>query len=521
MITRASEAITHGRVTKAGTHVTFIAAGSSPSRPKFLEASCPLVAGSIALLGLLADVLFNGAALGVNASVWVGALIGVYVVTARRNGRVIGRLSAGMLVASFGLSMMVAWRAAWALQALALVTSLSLLLLALVAERDTRARRVSISGLFRAFLRGVLVTAQGAVLLPGAMPWHALLGDAKRREFRGIGRALLIAAPLFLIFGALFVAADAVLEAWIRDSLTFNLAAVQRHVAWLLGGAAVAAGVIWCGMAPEESTPAGPRLADERRLRALEMGVVLGSLAALFAVFVAIQVQYLFGGEAHVQSSTGLTYAQYARRGFFELVAVAALLLPVLLLADWARTRDWRSRATFRVLATLLVLLLLAVMTSAFQRLRIYVDAFGLTVTRFYAASFLAWLGAVFGWLLWSLLRDRRDEFIAGAVLTALLALVVVAAANPHGTIASTNLARAEQGRDFDVPHAVGLSPDATPTLIDGIDVLPQQDACELATALLEGSDSTDEDLRSWNWGRVEAERAIEANRDRLAVACR
>ena len=48
-----------------------------------------------------------------------------------------------------------------------------------------------------------------------------------------------------------------------------------------------------------------------------------------------VQFRYLFGGAALVQVSETLTYAEYARRGFFELVAVAALLLPIMLLLDW------------------------------------------------------------------------------------------------------------------------------------------------------------------------------------------
>ena len=55
----------------------------------------------------------------------------------------------------------------------------------------------------------------------------------------------------------------------------------------------------------------------------------------LFLAFVLVQFRYLFGGAELVRGLTGMSYADYARRGFFELVAVAALSLPLLLLADW------------------------------------------------------------------------------------------------------------------------------------------------------------------------------------------
>ena len=55
------------------------------------------------------------------------------------------------------------------------------------------------------------------------------------------------------------------------------------------------------------------------------MCVVLGLLDLLFLAFVAVQVGYFFGGSAHVHGITGLTFSEYARHGFWELLAAAAL----------------------------------------------------------------------------------------------------------------------------------------------------------------------------------------------------
>src|SRR5205823_3431807 len=63
----------------------------------------------------------------------------------------------------------------------------------------------------------------------------------------------------------------------------------------------------------------------------IELVVVLGALDALFLAFVLVQFRYFFGGANLVETSATLTYSEYARRGFFELVYVAALVLPTLL----------------------------------------------------------------------------------------------------------------------------------------------------------------------------------------------
>jgi hypothetical protein len=96
-----------------------------------------------------------------------------------------------------------------------------------------------------------------------------------------------------------------------------------------------------------------PEAAAARRfaLGAVEVGTALGLLDLLFASFVLVQVRYFFGGAAHVLETTGLTYSEYARRGFFELVWVAVLALPLLLAAHSLLRRDAVTSRLFRALA--------------------------------------------------------------------------------------------------------------------------------------------------------------------------
>ena len=90
----------------------------------------------------------------------------------------------------------------------------------------------------------------------------------------------------------------------------------------------------------------------------------------------------------------------------------------------------------------------------------------------------------------------------------------------PHGTIAATNLSGSEAGRDFYVVHVLGLSANATLTLLDGIDALGGGDACGVFTVLRARWDDPNSDLRVWNWGRATATDAVNANDDGLAMAC-
>ena len=70
----------------------------------------------------------------------------------------------------------------------------------------------------------------------------------------------------------------------------------------------------------------GSAIADRAPLRlgAVEAATILLVVDALFAIFVTLQLAWLFGGRDTL-AMTGLTYAEYARRGFFDLVIVAVL----------------------------------------------------------------------------------------------------------------------------------------------------------------------------------------------------
>src|SRR5919108_468823 len=166
--------------------------------------------------------------------------------------------------------------------------------------------------------------------LPGGR-WYALALAA--------ARGVLIAIPVVLVFGALFVAADPVFERLVAGLFDWDLGEVFDHAlgtavcAWLAAG--LLRGVL---LEPDGARAAGAAAAPGARasgwsLGAAEIGVALGLVDPPFLAFVLVQVRYLFGGAAQVSPATGLTYAEYARRGFFELVAVTALTLPLLLLA--------------------------------------------------------------------------------------------------------------------------------------------------------------------------------------------
>jgi hypothetical protein len=252
----------------------------------------------------------------------------------------------------------------------------------------------------------------------------------------------------------------------------------------------------------------------------VETGVVLAALDALFAAFVVVQFRSFFGGYAFVEQTTGLTYAAYARRGFFELVAVVALALPLLIAADWVvRSRSRRDLVVFRALAGLLVLLLFVVMASALERMRLYQNAYGLTELRLYSTAFMLWLGATSCWFVATVLRGRRRRFAVGMVLSGLAAVLALNVLNPDALVARTNVDRASSGRTLDAGYVTRLSADAVPTLVGRLDRIEPSARRVVARELLQRWGHGGGDWRTWSVARRAAERAVESHKAGLEAA--
>src|SRR2546423_404564 len=351
------------------------------------------------------------------------------------------------------------------------------------------------------------VLAAGACAVAGAFPllledirWRELGGTARRAV--AVARGLALAVPLLALFGGLFVTADVIFQRLLGSVVPSPLAPV-RHAVLVVLWAWVSAGLLRDLVAPRDVSASVVR-ARRLELGIVEIGTVLALLDLLFLAFVAVQFRYLFGGRDLVESRAHLTYAEYARHGFFELVAVAALVLPLLLVADALLERKRRrDHVVFAALAATLVLLLLAVVASALERLWVYQQEYGLTELRVYASALVVWLGVVLLWLCGTVLRRRRRSFAVGAVVAGFAAVVAMNVLNPDALIARTNLARPH----VDVGYLARLSDDATPTLVRALPSLRPSDRRRLAAALLPRARSND--WRAWNLDRSRAAEAI------------
>jgi hypothetical protein len=493
------------------------------------------------LLGILGDGLLRATPLGLNVLLWtggVGSALVVLMLRWRRRALMDG--GHWLLLTAFLSAAAFAWRDSLTLNCLAGLTLLTAL--ALMVWR-ARAGRIWLASLTE-YLLGMMVAGVNAFfvgfpLLLRDVHWKEIPVAGWTRHLRSVLLGAVIALPLLILFGFLFMSADVAFEGMINRLFLANHDEIFGHImlafmlSWLCGGflrgllmgrgvtitndgratfvaqnrdGSCAAEIVGVNNAVAQSFKLGPV-----RLGIVEIGTVLGLLNLLFLVFVLLQVRYFFGGAALVQSSNGLTYAEYYRRGFFELVTVAALVLPILLGAHWLLRKDNPAHERiFRLLAGAQVALLSIIMVSAVRRMLLYQSEYGLTELRLYTMAFMCWLALVFVWFIATVLRGRREQFAFGALIAGFLIVATLHVINPDALIVSVNVEHARAGRGFDADYAASLSADAVPALMQSLPILNAEDQRIVAIRVLDSwSVSARSDWRTWNWARSEARRVV------------
>jgi hypothetical protein len=290
----------------------------------------------------------------------------------------------------------------------------------------------------------------------------------------------------------------------------------------LLTAALGAYGAALAGKAIGIPSLSGVRSRAPFRFGSTERLIVLGSVASLFALFLLLQLSYLFGNAPAVAGS-GITFAEYARRGFGELTVVttACTLLLVFL---HRRAEPGPREATIGVIQLVLVGELLLLVVSAVRRVWLYEAAYGFTTSRVYAQAYMLIVAVV----LLVLARDVRvgidlARLVRVGGLAGVLALVTLTYWNHEAWIAERNVERYEATGRLDAVYlARELSPNAVPTVVAALPRLKSPEAERVRTCLVEayaGRRYPDSGRwYEWNLRRSRAARALVASGLRAAA---
>ncbi|WP_420119525.1 DUF4153 domain-containing protein, partial [Micromonospora sp.] len=387
---------------------------------------------------------------------WLVLTVGV-VAAVRRNADTLTRtdrlIRGGWAAAALALLAVLAFRNAWWLVTFCVLGALGCATLAIVGGRQVRSILFSLVAAPFAALRG--------------LPWvrrHMTATGGGQLVPRVVG-SVAATAVVLLVFGLLLSSADAAFDQVLGAVVPeVNVDTVFRWLFLAAVGGSIAVAATYTLAAPPDLSTVDRE--GRRRLGILEWAPAIAALTLLFVGFVAVQFTVLFGGQRHVLRTAGLSYAEYARSGFWQLTVVTLLTVAVLGgVSRWARRESRAERVLLRVLLGLLSALSVVIVVSALSRMYTYQKVYSFTGERIFVMAFELLLGAVFLMVLVAGVR-WRGRWIPGATVgLAVVMLLSLAVLNPEDYAARRNIARYEQSGKIDAWYLRALSADATPAL--------------------------------------------------------
>jgi hypothetical protein len=372
------------------------------------------------------------------------------------------------------------------------------------------------------FLCGVT----GARTLPGILLSGVSWPLASLRGLPWFGRSLRIAGtgsrtPALVrtafwsllglgVFGTIFASANPVFGSWVDElvpNLTFNDLVGRAFLACFVFAATLGAAYLALNPADVESLGARRPAPLANRFEWLVPVLVVDGV---FVAFIVAQARALLGGRDYIETTTGLTYADYVHQGFGQLTLATALTVLVV----WVAARRAGSTAEDRrwLLGSLglLCALTLLVVASALRGMAVYQDAYGFTTLRLFVDVFEGWLGFVVLAIMVAGGLGRAAWLPRIALVSGAVALIGLAAINPDAWVAGRNLDRYDATGKVDLRYLQSLSADAAPVIVDRLPT----DAARCVLRLLPSNSlkaEVLEDARAWNLGRSRAEDAVAA----------
>jgi len=480
------------------------ASGATKGEPRLIWATAAAVAG-------FGDWMLYDALPGINWVLWTGAAVaGLLVFTLPR-----GHPPRSVLIMG-GVPVMIAGAAAvtaspgmWALICLAIVffLAMQMLLTTNASLRSITARFAAIAPLT------ALRTAAIQAMRRGMEATNLIRSTRARAWVRGLALTL----PVLIGFALLLAGADPVFAGW-RDAVGDLVASWEfvPRVVFFVALLVVVLGAYGYASIESGSSPTMEGKAPDRWLGSTERLMLLAGVAALFWLFLAVQLGYLFGNLPRIAAS-GVTFAEYARRGFGELSIVASASALLIVVSERYGNDDGRERIlrcfTFAVIAAVLLLL-----GSAFRRVWLYEAAYGFTTARLYAQVYMCAVAAGLVMLLLEVARDfDAGRLFRRAAAAATILFIALIYWNHEAWIARRNMDRFAGTGKLDIVYlARGLSPDAIPAIAERLPSLPEPVRSELRRAVRERY-AAQKDRRQrawfeWNLASSRARQALDAS---------
>jgi len=341
--------------------------------------------------------------------------------------------------------------------------------------------------------------------------------DSKTRVLPKVIIGILISIPILAIILWLLSSADIVFKNFFTN---IPLLKIFKHFLLIILVSVYAICFLWSLLKAfdEKNDSTYNKINWKLFLDPVVLLTILILINAIYTIFSFVQFAYLFGGSSYILPSS-FTYAEYARRGFAELIIVTIINFGILIFGITFVKKDSKKIfVTLRAFLTLLVIFTFILLISAFYRMLVYEQAYGFTYLRIFVQTFMVMLfflfiiNIIYIWY-------KKLPIVKSYFIISLAIYIIMNFANVDIIIAKNNINRYFETGQIDMVYLKGLSYDAVPEIqklfisIKDLPDLKEKQMTEEITEYFKESKSDLKNQKSWqsyNVSKNKAEKIID-----------
>lgn len=325
---------------------------------------------------------------------------------------------------------------------------------------------------------------------------QAVRADGAGRKSGAFALGLCLAIPVLAVLLPLLTGADAAFEGLISRLPEFEVEELLFSTVWGIGLGCV---FYTQAVALKHSPAREPAIGKQGRLSPITVNTLLGSVCFVYLVYLLSQLAYFAGGFSGLLPE-GYTLAQYARRGFFEMTALCAVNLAVMVASLGLVRKAPRAPRSTRCLCVAIGLVTLFLVCTASAKMFLYIGSYGMSRLRLLTQIIMLFLGlttlVVSVWLF-----VPRLPYMKIVVLCALVIGSATLWLDVDSVVARYNVDAYLAGRmeTVDVHYLEHLGDGALLQLERLAKLAPEASVARRAQSALRCRYSA-EDLRGWNY---------------------
>lgn len=426
------------------------------------------------ILGIMTDVLFYGKPIGISFFIFILAIVAFSLIIAKRFDQKLSKTQILILISAVILSAAVFLRSNSFLAFFNVIGSVYLLFLAAALFRETDICNFRFLKYFTAPIAFFLeIFGAGANYINRYKGAISTKQETGSKELRSVIKGAVMSLPVLAILAWFLYSADLVFQAYANKFLGLFHYRINFELGFriliILSVSYLLIGIFSKIIEKNKTETAEEKNTQNKTGGFIESMTVLALVELLFLAFIVIQFYYLFGGKNYVWGiDEYITYSEYAKNGFYELIKVAIVsFLLIYAIANSSKIETLKEKKIFRFLSAALFIEISIILMSSLKRLLLYVDGYGLTFQRFLAFGLLFWIFCVFLFFLWKIFLEKKNSaFIFMAFSLSIAVWLGINIINPDALIAKVNIERFAEGKKIDPHYFSSLSDDAIPEIV-------------------------------------------------------